>query len=158
MAFADSKSRFEDNLGNVFLCSVCCEKFKSPRILPCGHSFCHSCIASAVNSSCEHKEAPVGFNCPLCREFIPCFGDKKEWVNHFFLNKTLKHVIDISEKNLCGACEIENEEIQGVITTVLNVVKLCAKRALNFTRKVQHLEDTPSVLLAALWIHVCNKI
>lgn len=114
MAFAGSKSRFGDNLGNMFLCSVCCEKFKSPRILPCGHSFCHSCIASAVNSSCEHKEAPVGFNCPLCREFIPCFGDKKEWVNHFFLNKTLKHVIDISEKNLCGACEIENEEIQGV--------------------------------------------
>ncbi|XP_052680703.1 E3 ubiquitin-protein ligase TRIM4-like [Crassostrea angulata] len=114
MAFADSKSRFGDNLGNMFLCSVCCEKFKSPRILPCGHSFCHSCIASAVNSSCEHKEAPVGFNCPLCRDFIPCFGDQKEWVNHFFLNKTLTHVIDISEKNLCGACEIENEETQGV--------------------------------------------
>lgn len=114
MAFADSKSRFGDTLGNIFLCSVCCEKFKSPRILPCGHSFCHSCISSAVNSSCEHKEAPVGFNCPLCREFIPCFGDQKEWVNHFFLNKTLTHVIDISEKNLCGACEIENEETQGV--------------------------------------------
>lgn len=114
MAFADSKSSFGDNLGDMSLCSVCYEKFKFPRVLPCGHSFCHSCIVSATNSFCENREAPVGFSCPLCREFIPCFGDQKEWVNQFSLNKTLTHVIEISEKNLCGACEIENEETQGV--------------------------------------------
>lgn len=114
MAFADSKSGFEDSLGDVSLCSVCCEEFKSPRILPCGHSFCHSCIASAVNSSCEHKEAPVGFNCPLCREFIPCFGEHKEWVNLFPLNKALLYVTETNSRKLCGACKIENEDTQGV--------------------------------------------
>eukprot|EP00105_Crassostrea_gigas_P005216 XP_011418738.1 PREDICTED: transcription intermediary factor 1-beta-like [Crassostrea gigas] len=113
VTFVDSKNGGE-SLDDTLLCSVCCEKFKSPRILPCGHSFCHSCIASAINSSCKHKEAPVGFNCPLCREFIPCFGNQKEWVNLFPLNKALLHVIEINNRKLCGACEIENEETHGV--------------------------------------------
>lgn len=112
--FVDSKSGFGESLDDMSLCSVCCQKFRSPRILPCGHSFCHSCISSAVNSACEHKGAPVGFNCPLCREFIPCVGKHKEWVNQFPLNATLVHVIEISEKNLCGSCEVENEETRGV--------------------------------------------
>lgn len=111
MVFVDSKSGFGDNLGNMFLCFVCCEKFKFLRILLCGYFFCYLCIVLVVNFFCEYKEVFVGFNCLLCWEFIFCFGDKKEWVNYFFLNKILKYVIDIFEKNFCGVCEIENEEI-----------------------------------------------
>lgn len=95
----------------MFLCFVCCEKFKFLRILLCGYFFCYLCIVLVVNFFCEYKEVFVGFNCLLCWEFIFCFGDKKEWVNYFFLNKILKYVIDIFEKNFCGVCEIENEEI-----------------------------------------------
>ena len=52
------------------VCSVCFEKFRTPRILPCAHVFCHACISSYIVSSSQIKEAPVGFSCPLCREFV----------------------------------------------------------------------------------------
>ena len=108
------RSGSEETLGDASLCSVCFEKFKSPRTLPCRHSFCHACLSSAIESSCKEKEAPAGFRCPLCREFTPGVGEQKKWVNQFPINDDLANILEISKSKLCGACKIENEENPGV--------------------------------------------
>nr|XP_022300881.1 E3 ubiquitin-protein ligase TRIM56-like [Crassostrea virginica] len=108
------RSGSEETLGDASLCSVCFEKFKSPRTLPCRHSFCHVCLSSAIESSCKEKEAPAGFRCPLCREFTPGVGEQKKWVNQFPINDDLVNILEISKSKLCGACKIENEENPGV--------------------------------------------
>ena len=107
-------SNSEETSEDASLCCVCFEKFKSPRTLPCRHSFCHACLSSAIESSCKEKEAPAGFRCPLCREFTPGVGEQKKWVNQFPINDALVNILEISKVKLCGACKIENEENPGV--------------------------------------------
>lgn len=37
-----------ENISIVLECPVCMEKFTDPRMLPCGHTFCRSCIEDLV--------------------------------------------------------------------------------------------------------------
>lgn len=64
----DSKTNAE--VSDLSVCSICFKKYRTPKILPCSHVFCHECISSTIVSTCQSKEAPVGFSCPLCREFF----------------------------------------------------------------------------------------
>ncbi|XP_061177474.1 probable E3 ubiquitin-protein ligase MID2 [Saccostrea echinata] len=98
---------------DIMACSICFEKFKTPRCLPCSHLFCHGCLSSYIVTSCESKEAPIGFSCPLCREFIPSqvSTDKPEiWAENFPIFEMLEKFNQIMESRLCSACQRENEE------------------------------------------------
>ena len=64
-------SKTNEETMDLSVCSICFKKYRTPRILPCSHVFCHECISSTIVSTCQSKEAPVGFSCPLCREFVP---------------------------------------------------------------------------------------
>ncbi|XP_062621694.1 E3 ubiquitin-protein ligase TRIM56-like, partial [Saccostrea cucullata] len=94
-------------------CSICFEKFRIPRCLPCSHLFCHGCLLSYIVTSCESKETPIGFLCPLCREFIPSPvpTDKPEnWADKFPRCEMLEKYNSLMESRLCSACQRENEE------------------------------------------------
>ena len=45
-------------------CPVCCDIFKDPVILPCGHSFCKSCLQEWWRQSRLHS-------CPVCKKVFP---------------------------------------------------------------------------------------
>jgi hypothetical protein len=54
-------------------CSVCCEVFKDPRILPCGHTFCLKCLQGIVKTAVgrfntNRTSAKIDTKpCPQCR-------------------------------------------------------------------------------------------
>ena len=104
--------------GDVFTCSVCFERFKNPRYLPCLHSFCHTCLDSYILTTCVAKDAPVvGFRCPLCREFIAAPGSlssPEKWVKHLPLNESLiaylKQDKPAEDHEICEACRRAQEE------------------------------------------------
>ncbi|KAI4891834.1 hypothetical protein NFI96_023134 [Prochilodus magdalenae] len=50
----------EDDLS----CPVCCEVYQDPRLLPCGHSFCHRCLE-------KHWGVSRAQTCPVCRQTSP---------------------------------------------------------------------------------------
>ncbi|XP_070571862.1 tripartite motif-containing protein 2-like [Ptychodera flava] len=59
---ATPEIRFLEEIGEDFLCcTICLEKFKSPKILPCLHTFCESCLVTLV-------EKAGRLNCPECRQ------------------------------------------------------------------------------------------
>ncbi|MCB0368121.1 MAG: hypothetical protein KDD45_01460 [Bdellovibrionales bacterium] len=45
-------------------CPVCINVFKRPTTLPCGHTFCYSCL---LNATREHRQ------CPICRQHIDTY-------------------------------------------------------------------------------------
>ncbi|XP_061169477.1 E3 ubiquitin-protein ligase Midline-1-like [Saccostrea echinata] len=96
------------------VCPICFENFKSPRYLPCLHTFCYDCLLSYIVTACKQKEAPVGFQCPLCRIFVPVpvFPALPEkWAELIPVNKTIQALVAKGDDiKFCDACKRGNEE------------------------------------------------
>ncbi|XP_056004089.1 tripartite motif-containing protein 45-like [Ostrea edulis] len=108
MATSLDSSTTED----VTFCSICIEKFKSPRFLPCTHSFCHKCLSSYIDNVCKSTEPRLGFNCPLCREYIPidnALGEPEKWAELFPENEVLGKLLQESEQTQCETCLRQSE-------------------------------------------------
>lgn len=91
-------------VNDATVCSICFEKFKTPRYLPCKHSFCHECLCSYIVSQCKSMEPRLGFHCPLCREYIPsdgASGKPEDWAGLFPRN--LNYCLQCNEY-LCKLC------------------------------------------------------
>jgi len=50
-------------------CPICLDIFEEPKILPCGHSYCHECIEKLRKS--DGIQSASGVCCPLCRDASP---------------------------------------------------------------------------------------
>ena len=51
------------DLGRLLQCPICREDYTNPRMLPCIHSFCHSCLAAYIDKSKDGKY----MLCPMCK-------------------------------------------------------------------------------------------
>uniref|UniRef100_A0A8W8M756 Tripartite motif-containing protein 45 n=1 Tax=Magallana gigas TaxID=29159 RepID=A0A8W8M756_MAGGI len=107
-----SEKNFETDITTT--CPICFESFKTPRILPCLHTFCHNCLSSYILSTCKNKESPVGFPCPLCRRFVPAPSfsvEVEKWTELIPVNKII-HTLSEKGDKLCDACKRADEEIE----------------------------------------------
>ncbi|XP_022304362.2 uncharacterized protein LOC111111590 [Crassostrea virginica] len=94
------------------VCPICFESFKTPRYLPCLHTFCHNCLSSYILSTCKSKENPVGFPCPLCRQFVPApssIGEPEKWTELIPIN-TITQTMCEKKDQFCDACRRADEE------------------------------------------------
>ncbi|XP_062589329.1 E3 ubiquitin-protein ligase TRIM33-like [Saccostrea cucullata] len=111
---ASSSEELQVHCSDFSKCSICFEHFKTPRYLPCSHSFCHECLLNHIVSTSNSKETPVGFHCPLCRNFIPVenFLSKPiNWASQFPVNEILNEVSRNQEnENFCDTCKRDEEE------------------------------------------------
>ena len=109
---AQAAQGLEDGLTN---CPICFERYKTPKYLPCLHTFCEECIQNFIVSVLSKQKASVGkINCPICR----CVVSKPDGIENEHLGKNLpsNHLIvsimdsqRFKEHQICNACERENE-------------------------------------------------
>lgn len=90
-------NKFEENLPNhqgpvaliykleeILECPICLEQIRTPKMLPCQHSFCmDDCLKNLVDSS-ESKE----IICPICRK--KCSVPRKGFPNNYTLQSLLE--------------------------------------------------------------------
>ena len=94
------------------VCPICFESFKTPRFLPCFHTFCHNCLSSYILSTCKSKDNPVGFPCPICRQFVPApssLGEPDKWTELIPINSIVQAICEQNDE-FCDECRRENEE------------------------------------------------
>lgn len=59
-----------DDLEEDLTCSVCFGLFSDPRVLPCSHTFCRSCLESVLQTSVSvsiWRPLRLPLKCPSCR-------------------------------------------------------------------------------------------
>ncbi|XP_043541844.1 tripartite motif-containing protein 59-like [Chiloscyllium plagiosum] len=60
---------FEEDL----TCSVCYSIFEDPRVLPCSHTFCRTCLENIVHESTNFsiwRHLRIPLKCPTCRSIV----------------------------------------------------------------------------------------
>lgn len=78
------------NLNDIISCPICLEKYKHPRNLKCGHSFCTTCLHNIIFNN--------EITCPLCRE-ITTFDEKNLLIN-LPINTILVSIIDETDNKI----------------------------------------------------------
>ncbi|KAK7483269.1 hypothetical protein BaRGS_00025436, partial [Batillaria attramentaria] len=67
----DQRKPWEVHLNKIrkLTCTICMELFRSPRFLPCFHTFCLQCLEQLAKQP-QHR-TKQSFPCPTCRELVP---------------------------------------------------------------------------------------
>ncbi|KAK7469651.1 hypothetical protein BaRGS_00036321, partial [Batillaria attramentaria] len=88
-------------------CALCLEQYKSPRILPCFHTFCLTCLERLTQNSPRTGSFP----CPTCRTSIqiPQGGVGKLQVN-FYVEAAIESMQSgqVASARLCDMCGTQN--------------------------------------------------
>lgn len=60
----DSSPEAWKKLEDIVKCPVCYGMLNDAKFLPCGHTFCQSCLEQCHS----HKPSSIGMSCPMCKE------------------------------------------------------------------------------------------
>ena len=69
----DPLAKSLQKLDEELTCPVCTEHFKEPKVLPCCHYYCKTCVAALIKRA---RGRP--FNCPECRREIQAENNDPE--------------------------------------------------------------------------------
>ena len=95
--------RMIDELNSLAECCVCLDKYKSPRTLPCIHTFCLQCLKHLAQWKLPGEEAP----CPLCNQL---FTIPDDGIASLPGNPFISRILDLG--NLAGPQEGYRQQIQ----------------------------------------------
>lgn len=100
---------------DVTICPICMDTLQNPRCISCSHTFCQNCLQDHIETSCQEKDFPAGFRCPLCYIFVPgsISDDPSHWAETFPKNATIEFMIQGNDENVlkfCKPCLNDNKE------------------------------------------------
>jgi len=113
MAVADDTVtiRLSETLLN---CQICMDRFESPRILPCQHNVCRSCLLTFALRQCVGGKHPAdggviqttSFACPECKRKcgvgnVGSAFNTENLLARYPENRIIKHLIEETQKNMC---------------------------------------------------------
>ncbi|XP_006825772.1 E3 ubiquitin-protein ligase TRIM56-like [Saccoglossus kowalevskii] len=104
-------------------CTVCWERYKNAKILPCLHSFCAQCVVGFVEKDAEY------IKCPVCRQKCPVpDGGLEQLKPSFFLNNILA-MAETKQKGegtqVCDSCQ-ERKPDNRCVECALDICSICS--------------------------------
>ncbi|XP_070566934.1 E3 ubiquitin-protein ligase TRIM56-like [Ptychodera flava] len=124
MATREESKLLKEMDENFLICSICSERYKKAKILPCLHSFCEHCLRQLVNKTGK-------LNCPMCRRShkVPDGG-----VVRLSNNRFITELVEFFEKrdgresaddNKCDGCQ-RKESTKHCIECRFDLCDVCA--------------------------------
>ncbi|KAK3102936.1 hypothetical protein FSP39_015095 [Pinctada imbricata] len=127
----------EDTVGtelvNLLKCNICWEFFTEPTILPCGHTFCYTCLQEIGRHTIKNAKAllhnpkiVINIYCPNCRWAVP-YKDvqlKKNGVRfNFALNSVKDHIkeIKVDASTNTETTSLEDAKLQEIESSLESV-------------------------------------
>ena len=126
-------------LGDFTECAVCLEKLKDPKILPCSHGFCFSCIENVHDTDTKKRLYPPNqIKCPTCcvQHQIPPGGLQDLPVDHRAISmlevlkqqeKTQMEVSLEIEEIHCTVCKDQGQNCEAAMFCIPCNETLCTK-------------------------------
>ncbi|XP_048062451.1 E3 ubiquitin/ISG15 ligase TRIM25 isoform X3 [Megalobrama amblycephala] len=140
-----------------YSCSICLDLLKNPVTIPCGHSYCMSCINECWNTK-DQKET---YKCPQCRQ---TFNSKPPLNRNTILAEIMEKLRDtklqVSEtQSLAGPGEIACDFCSG---EVFKAVKSCLECRASYCETHLHPHyNVPALkkhkLVKATVMPICSK-
>ena len=125
------------SIKNLTECCICEEPYKSPKALPCIHTFCLKCIED-WRRSCESSSDPL--SCPVCRKVfaIPVGGLKKLPTN-FTVEKLMEiDVLTAKTCEICRPCPAARPAVRYCLDCRQHACEACADGHPNITACKDH--------------------
>ncbi|KAL3888310.1 hypothetical protein ACJMK2_000681 [Sinanodonta woodiana] len=101
----------KENADEELICPLCMNLFRSPRQLPCSHSFCEGCLQSHISKTVSLSKGNIA--CPVCESEVHLQGENSYErsaslfpVSTFILYMLFKGKRD--GDRTCDACHLEN--------------------------------------------------
>ena len=95
----------ERTISEETTCSICCDQFKDPKMLPCQHTFCLKCLENVAKLN-----DPNTVDCPLCRKVykVPTRGG----VGRFKSNLLMKTLLEAKGSSPSNSSITEDEKFE----------------------------------------------
>ncbi|KAG8451847.1 hypothetical protein GDO86_003875 [Hymenochirus boettgeri] len=127
-------------LNDELSCSICLSIYRNPVMLPCGHNFCESCIASSLN--CEQRSGSN--SCPECRTN---FKQRPVLQKNFKLRNIVEHYLSAQPKKekaevFCTYCV--TSPVPAVKTCLHCEASLCSVHLGTHSRSEKHILIEPT--------------
>ncbi|XP_070547632.1 tripartite motif-containing protein 2-like [Ptychodera flava] len=128
---SEVKRQMKDGL---LSCAICSEVYKTPKVLPCLHSFCECCLERWL----EKNDGKL--TCPNCRLrcLLPTDGVKGLQTN-FHLTELIEYVESLSDarSQLCKACHV-NQAVSHCPECCQNLCRHCSLTHASWTESKGH--------------------
>ncbi|KAL3892080.1 hypothetical protein ACJMK2_004317 [Sinanodonta woodiana] len=116
-----TSSQAETQLSQALQCPICLETFTRPKVLPCGHTYCASCLQSHINNKVTQSElAQACFPCPVCRADTLLSDPNiciEQWAESLPVNSIVSSLMDVSARKQevyhCDQCIKQGKESLG---------------------------------------------
>ena len=120
-----------DHLKQITDCNRCRETFRDPRILPCIHTFCLSCIHQEGTEA--NKRSGEKMPCPLCRkEFTIPMSGFEGLEKSFFTQRMVKMRRLLERTSGRIPCDVCNDETANESNALAFAESHCPECSLNF--------------------------
>ncbi len=87
-----SANATEESIREMLTCPICMDEFRSPRSLPCLHTFCQVCLGDYLVR--KHVRPGTTFPCPTCRESVFLPKDGVKGLRSNFLIKSMLGILE----------------------------------------------------------------
>lgn len=119
-----AQQRVVENIENDYLiCSICLGRYSTPRLLPCGHTFCQQCLSDYIQQTVLSPNAR-NFKCPIDRGMVSGPGSSihtREWASSFPVDQFALNLLSIVNEQERGSQPGSNAQTnQGLHPLVSN--------------------------------------